>query len=274
MPVHTSRILSFSLSPARSTASLKCAERVFSYYDITIVENGSTERKVFDYYEKLKGQFDNIQVLIWDKPFNYSAVNNFAVEYTKGEYLLFLNNDTEVIEKNWIEEMLKLCQRDDVGIAGAKLLYPDGTVQHAGVVLGVGGVAGHSHKYFSASDEGYAKRLSVIQNLSAVTGACLMTKRSVFNEVGGFIEDLPIAFNDIDFCLRVREKGYLIIWIPYAELYHHESKTRGYEDRPEKQSRFSKEIKYMREKWHHVLDNDPYYNPNLTLDKEDFSIKT
>lgn len=245
----------------------------YTNYDIAIIENGSTDQKVFDYYEKLKKQFANIQVLVWDKPFNYSAINNFAVKHTEGEYLLFLNNDTEVIEKSWIEEMLMLCQRGDVGAVGARLLYADGTIQHAGIILGIGGVAGHSHKYFPASSEGYAKRLSVIQNLSAVTGACLMTRRSVFNEVGGFIEDIPIAFNDVDICLRVREKGYLVIWTPYAELYHHESITRGHEDTLEKQSRFSKEIKYMREKWRHILDKDPYYSPNLTLEREDFSIK-
>lgn len=246
----------------------------YKSYDITVVENGSTNREVLNYYNELENHYPNIiKVLKWDKPFNFSALNNAAVKNTKGEYLVFLNNDTEVITENWIEEMLMLCQRKDVGIVGAKLYYPDNTIQHGGIILGIKGVSGHSHRHFPRISMGYMKRLSMIQNPSAVTGACLMTKRSVFEEVNGFDENLAVAFNDVDFCLKVRQKGYLVLWTPYAELYHDELKTRGSEDTVQKQARFSQEVKYMRSKWGPILDNDPYYNPNLTRDKEDFSIR-
>jgi GT2 family glycosyltransferase len=214
-----------------------------------------------------------VRVLEWDKPFNYSAVNNYAVENSKGDYLIFLNNDTEVITNRWIEEMLMLCLRDDVGAVGAKLIYLNETIQHGGVILGLGGVAGHSHRGFSRNSQGYMKRLSIVQNLSAVSAACLMTKRKVFNEVGGFNESLVVTFNDVDFCLRLRAAGYLIVWTPFAELYHDELTSRGQEDTDEKQARFCREVKYMREKWGMILDNDPYYNPNLTREREDFSIR-
>ena len=170
--------------------------------------------------------------------------------------------------------MLEFAQRTDVGAVGAKLYYPNNTIQHAGVIIGLGGVAGHSHKHVPRSGHGYMGRLNIIQNLSAVTAACLMVRRQVFDEVSGFEESLSHAFNDLDFCLKIREKGYLIVYTPYAELYHYESLSRGFEDTPKKQARFKKEIEIIQQKWKHVLEaGDPYYNPNLTLDKEDFSLR-
>ncbi|MDD1745287.1 MAG: glycosyltransferase [Candidatus Methanoperedens sp.] len=245
----------------------------YENYEIVIIENRSQDQKLFDYYVELKKCRQNVCVVEWDRPFNYSSANNYAVENSKGDYLIFLNNDTEVITDRWIEEMLMLCLRGDVGAVGAKLIYPNETIQHGGVILGLGGVAGHSHRGFPRHSPGYMKRLSIVQNLSAVTAACLMTKRRVFNEVGGFNERLAIAFNDVDFCLRLRGAGYLIVWTPFAELYHHEFTSRGQEDTDERRARFSREIKYMKDKWGMVLDNDPYYNPNLTREREDFSIR-
>jgi len=245
----------------------------YENYEIVIIENGSLDQKLFDYYTELKNSCQNVRVLEWDKPFNYSAVNNYAVENSKGDHLIFLNNDTEVVTERWLEEMLMLCQRDDVGAVGAKLIYPNETIQHGGVLLGINGVAGHSHRGFPRNSPGYMNRLLTVQNLSAVTAACLMTKRKVFNEVGGFNESLAVSFNDVDFCLRLRAAGYLIVWTPFAELYHYELTSRGQENTNEKRARFSTEVKYMREKWGMILDNDPYYNPNLTREREDFSIK-
>lgn len=255
----------------------KCIESVinrsiYKNFEIIIVENGSKDKNTFDFYRQLE-LYTNIKVIEWDKPFNYAAVNNFAVKHTKGEVLLFLNNDVEVITSDWLERMLEHAVRKGVGAVGAKLYYPDNTVQHAGVILGIGGIAGHSHKYYSRNSHGYFNRLGIIQNLSAVTGACLMIKRKVFDEIQGFDEGYSHAFNDVDMCMKIREKGYLIIFTPYAELYHYESKTRGVEDTQEKQERFRKEIELFKEKWGHILEKgDPYYNPNLTLEKEDFSI--
>jgi GT2 family glycosyltransferase len=185
-----------------------------------------------------------------------------------------LNNDTEVISSNWIEAMLEFAQRRDVGAVGALLYYPNDTIQHAGVILGIGGVGNHSHKHFLRNDLGYMGRAKIIQNLSAVTAACLMTKKEVFYEVEGFDEKYSNAFNDVDFCLKIRKSDYLIVYTPYAELYHHESLSRGYEDTEEKKIRFRKEIEFFQRKWRDVLTKgDPYYNPNLTLDREDFSIR-
>lgn len=241
-------------------------------YEIIIVDTGSREEKTRQYYQALRPK-SNITVLNWDKPFNFSAVNNFAAKSAQGEYLLFLNNDIEVQSAEWVEAMLEFCQRRDVGAVGAKLFYPDFTIQHGGVFLGIGGVAGHSHKSFPRHSEGYYGRLAVPNNLSAVTAACLMVPTKVFKEIGGFDEGYPLAFNDIDLCLKIREKGYLIVWTPYAQLVHYESKTRGYEDTPEKQQRFKMEIDRFVGKWQPWLDKgDPYYNPNLSLTREDFSI--
>jgi GT2 family glycosyltransferase len=244
----------------------------YKNYEIIIVENHSKEEETFEYYNYIKNRYENIILLEWKDEFNYSAVNNFAAKYAKGDILLFLNNDTEVINENWLEEMIQYAQREDVGVVGAKLYYPDDTIQHAGVILGIGGIAEHSHRYFSKNSFGYFGRLGIVQNLSAVTGACLMMRKDVFKEVEGFDERYPLAFGDVDICLKAREKGYLVVFTPFAELYHYKSKTRGYEDTPEKQERFNKEIELFRKKWGYILESgDPYYNPNLNLDREDFS---
>ena len=242
----------------------------YKNYEIIIVENNSVKNKTFNYYKEIE-KIDNIRVIKWENEFNYSAINNFAVKQAKGEYILLLNNDMEVISKRWLEEMLMHAQRKNVGIVGAKLYYPDDSIQHAGVILGIGGVAGHSHKYFNRSQMGFAGRLKVVQNLSAVTAACLMVKKSIYDEVGGLDEGFKVAFNDVDFCMKVREKGYLCIFTPYAELYHYESKSRGAENTPEKVARFNSEIDRFESKWG-LWIKDPYYNPNLTLKKEDFSL--
>lgn len=245
----------------------------YENYEIIIVENNSNEKEIFDYYKKIS-RLNNVKIATWNNPFNYSAVNNFGVRHSSGEILLFLNNDTEVINNEWLERMLEHAQRNEVGAVGAKLYYPNYTIQHAGVILGIGGVAGHSHKDYNGNDFGYYNRLKITQNLSAVTGACLMMRKEVFAQVGGFDESYPYAFNDVDLCMKIRNKGYLILFTPYAELYHYESKTRGYEDTPEKLKRFYKEIELFKKKWGDVLEKgDPYYSPNLTLDKEDFSIR-
>ena len=207
-----------------------------------------------------------MKVVRWEKEFNYSAINNFGINNSDGEYVILLNNDTEIITKDWIEEMLGVCQRSDVGIVGAKLYYPDDTVQHAGVVVGLGGIAGHIMNGIDRNEPGYMMKALIKQNVSAVTAACLMVKRSVFDEVGGLEEELKVAFNDVDFCLKVREKGYMIVYNPDVELYHYESKSRGMEDTPEKIARFGSEIDYMRKKWNDVLEHgDPFYNKNFSL---------
>lgn len=243
-------------------------------YEIILIDTGSTEVATEKLYSELKKQ-PQISFLKWDKPFNYSAVNNFAATHAKGEQLLFLNNDIKIISSDWIESMLEFATRGDVGAVGAKLLYPDATLQHAGVILGIGGVAGHSHKYFPTNSFGYFGRLVIPQNLSAVTAACIMIPQNIFKEVGGFDEGYALAFNDVDLCLKIRSLGKLIVWTPHAELYHYESKTRGYEDTAEKQARFKREIDRFQARWGKVLaQGDPYYNPNLSLVKEDFSLRT
>lgn len=251
-------------------------------YEIILVDTGSRESATQTLYTELKkypqmnflDKRPRIRIIDWKKPFNFSAVNNFAAREAKGEYLLFLNNDTEVINGDWIEAMMEFAQRPDVGAVGAKLLYPNNSIQHGGVILGIGGVAGHSHKYFPSDSHGYFGRLVVPQNLSAVTAACAMVPRQVFTEVGGFDEGYAVAFNDIDLCLKIRQSGKLVIWTPYAQLYHYESMTRGYEDTAEKQVRFKSEIDRFMSKWKKLLESgDQYYTPNLTLEHEDFSLK-
>ncbi len=240
--------------------------------EIVIVENNSTDPQTFSYYESLKDD-PRIKVVVWKHEFNYSKINNFGAGFCNGEYYILLNNDIEIITPDWIEEMLMFAQRRDVGAVGAMLYYPDDTIQHAGVILGIGGVAGHSHKYFKRGDYGYASRLTIAQNLSCVTAACLMTSRRVWEQVGGLNEKYAVAFNDVDLCMRIRAAGYLIVWTPYAEAYHYESKSRGLEDTPEKQRRFQSEVLRFHEDWDKELAaGDPYYNPNLTLEHEDFSI--
>lgn len=245
----------------------------YENYEIIIVENGSVEDETIKLYDDLK-KYSNVRIIKWDKPFNYSSVNNHAARFANGKVLLFLNNDTEVISVDWLEKMLEHTVRKDVGATGAKLYYHDGTVQHAGVMLGAGGYVLHAHRFFSSTAFGYRARLKIIQDVSAVTGACLMMRKEVFEEIGGFDEGYGITFGDIDLCLRLREKGYLIVWTPYSELYHDELKTRGYDNTEEKRGRFEREESLFRSKWKDVLSkNDPYYNPNLTQDRDDFSIR-
>lgn len=253
----------------------------YENYEIVIVENGSETKEIFDYYTSLK-EYDNIRVVTYEKPegqngFNYSAVNNFGVKQTKGDYVLLLNNDTEVITVNWMEELLMYAQREDVGAAGAKLYYGNKTIQHAGVVLQLGAhrTAGHSHYGQSRENLGYMGRLCYAQNVSAVTGACLLVKKSLFEEVGGLDESFAISLNDVDFCLKLREKGLLNVFTPFAELYHYESVSRGLDDSGEKAERYNRESAHFREKWKTVLEKgDPYYNPNFSLDRSDFALKT
>ena len=241
-------------------------------YEVIIVENNSVEEATFDYYKKVIS--DRIRVVYWEGIFNYSAINNFGAKAAQGEYLLLLNNDVEVITENWLEELLSNCQRPDVGIVGAKLYYPDDTVQHAGIIIGIGGVAGNVFVGLPRKFTGYFHKASIQQDLSAVTAACMMVKRSVYEEMGGLEEKLQVAFNDVDFCLRVRKAGYLVVFDPYVELYHYESKTRGAENTKEKVRRFQTEIEYMRSHWLDLLKKgDPMYNPNLTLSKWDYSLK-
>lgn len=245
---------------------------VYHNYEIILVDNGSTEQDALDYFDQLNA-YDNIRVLKYARPFNYSAINNYAVSQTDAEIIGLINNDVEVINERWLTEMVSLAIQPENGCVGAKLYYAENKIQHAGVILGIGGVAGHSHKYFPKDHHGYFSRLSLTQNLSAVTGACLLVRKAVYEQVNGLEEEaLRIAFNDVDFCLRVRAAGYLNTWTPYAELYHHESLSRGKEDTPEKVERFNKEADWMRTKWHDMLNYDPYYNQNLSLKHEDFSI--
>eukprot|EP00826_Nyctotherus_ovalis_P005728 TRINITY_DN11302_c0_g1_i2.p1 TRINITY_DN11302_c0_g1~~TRINITY_DN11302_c0_g1_i2.p1 ORF type:complete len:539 (-),score=-63.55 TRINITY_DN11302_c0_g1_i2:108-1724(-) len=244
----------------------------YQNYEIIVVENNSEEEITFKYYDKIKNS-KNIKVVKYEGGFNYSKINNFAVQYASGEYLLFLNNDVEVITEDFIEEMLMFAQRKDIGAVGGKLYYRDDTIQHAGIIVGLGGAAAHSHRNFDRSNNGYLWRLIVANNVSAVTGACLMMRKNVFDEVCGFNEDLAVAYNDVDLCLKIRDKGYLIVCTPDAELYHYESKSRGFEDTKQKMKRFRTEKRILRDRWRQVIRRDPYYNVNLTLDREDFSLK-
>lgn len=256
----------------------KCIDSVltkttYDNYEIIIVENNSTQQETFDYYKELEKN-SRIRVIKWEKGFNFSAINNYAAKSANGEYLLFLNNDIEVRSADWIDGMLGNAQRKDVGIVGCRLLYPDNTIQHAGVIIGIGGIAGHAFTNLPAARSGYMHRASTQVDYSAVTAACMMISKKLFEEVGGFEEKLTVAFNDIDLCLRVREKGYLVVYDAYVEMIHYESKTRGSEDSKEKVRRFQDEIEYMRTKWIDILkQGDPYYNPNLTLSKWNFSLK-
>lgn len=244
----------------------------YQNYEIIIVENNSEDEKIFAYYEKIKSE--RVKIIHWKQEFNYSAINNFGVKHAKGDYILLLNNDVEIIQPNWLEEMLSNCQRKEVGIVGAKLYYPDDTIQHAGIVIGIGGIAGSMFVGLPRAYSGYLHKANLQQSLSAVTAACMMVKRSVYEEVRGLEETLKVAFNDVDFCLRVRKAGYLVVYDPYVELYHYESKSRGTEDTKEKIRRFQSEIEYMRSHWLPVIkEGDPAYNPNLTLTKWDYSLK-
>ena len=224
----------------------------YQNFEIIIIENNSTTDEIFRYYKELSKD-PRIHLLRWGKEFNYSAINNFGVAHAKGEYLLFLNNDIKSINPDWMEELLGVCQRPEVGGVGAKLIYPDNTIQHAGCVVGMGGIAGHMFVDMPADRTGYLHKASLLQDMSAVTAACLMMKKEVFEEAGGFTEELAVAFNDVDLCLKVRKNNHLIVYDPYAKLYHMESKTRGAEDSKEKVRRFQTEIEYMRCHWLDIL---------------------
>lgn len=248
----------------------------YTYFEIIIVENNSEEQKTFELYEDLKEMSDKISVVTYEGEFNYSKVNNYGVSFAKGEYVLLLNNDTEVITLNWLEEMLMYAQREDVGAVGAKLYYADKTIQHAGVVIGLGAhrTAGHTHYKMPKDNLGYMGRLCYTQNVSAVTGACLLVKKKIWDEVGGLDEEFRISLNDVDFCLKLRKKGYLNVFTPFAELYHYESVSRGLDDSGEKAERYNKESERFRSIWKEELEKgDPYYNVNFSLDRSDFSVK-
>lgn len=266
----------------------------FDNYEIVIVENNSETREIRDYYSELLGYAyeesagelltagpegiagDKIKIVVFKGTFNYSAVNNLGVKYADGDYILLLNNDTEVITVNWMEELLMYAQREDVGAVGAKLYYGDKTIQHAGVVLGLGAhrTAGHSHYKQHRQNLGYMGRLCYAQDVTAVTGACLLVKKSLYREVGGLDESFAISLNDVDFCLKLREKGLLNVFTPFAELFHYESVSRGLDDKGEKAERYNRESGKFREKWKKQLEaGDPYYNPNFSLDRSDFSLR-
>ena len=245
----------------------------YSNYEIIIVENNSTKEETFEYYQGIDGK-NHTRVIYWKDKFNYSAINNFGVRAAKGDYLLFLNNDVEVITPGWIEELLGTCQRREVGIVGARLYYPDDTIQHAGIVVGIGGIAGSLFVGMKRNRSGYLHKAALMQDLSAVTAACMMVSRETFEHAGGFEEKLAVAFNDVDFCLKAGQTGYLVVYDPYVELYHYESKTRGTEDTNEKVRRFQSEIEYMRSHWTDIIkQGDPCYNKNLSLSKWNYSLK-
>lgn len=237
----------------------------YSNYEVLVVENNSKRSETFLYYKRMQERYPKVRLLKWGKEFNYSAINNFAVKQSEGEYLIFLNNDTEILTEDWMEEMLSVCQQPDVGVVGAKLYYPDGTIQHAGVILGLGNIAGHLFVKEPGDISGYMGRACTMQNLSAVTAACMMASRECFEKVSGFDETLRVALNDVDFCMKVQRLGSQVVYNPEAELYHYESKSRGLEDTPEKLKRYNREVAYFRSRWGDVLEKgDPYYNVNLS----------
>lgn len=247
----------------------------YDNYEIVVVENNSETKEIRDYYELLKDD-PRVKVVTYTGSFNYSAINNFGVKETTGEYILLLNNDTQVITVNWMEEMLMYAQREDVGAVGAKLYYGDKTIQHAGVVIGLGAhrTAGHTHYKQHRENLGYMGRLCYAQDVTAVTGACLLVKKSLFEKVGGLDESFAISLNDVDFCLKLRKLGLLNVFTPFAELYHFESISRGLDDQGEKAERYNRESAHFRDKWKKELQQgDPYYNPNFSLDRSDFSLR-
>ncbi|XGV98058.1 MAG: glycosyltransferase [Leptolyngbya sp. BL-A-14] len=257
----------------------RCLESIFKQttypdYEVIVIDNGSVEEETFDVIHRWsKSQPHRFKCYPLDIPFNYSKLNNYAVTKAQGKFLLFLNNDTEVITPDWITAMVEQAQRPTIGAVGVQLLYSDNTIQHAGVIAGLGGVAGHSHQHFLADEPGYFNQIQTVSNCSAVTAACLMCRRDVFLAVGGFEEQLAIAFNDVDLCFKMLDKGYRNIYLPHVKLYHYESKSRGMEDTPEKQARFEQEVAYMQQKWHSLIEHDPCYSPHLTRRKADFSLR-
>jgi GT2 family glycosyltransferase len=257
----------------------KCIDSIlkltkYENYEIVIVENNSENKSTFDYYKQLE-ENKKIKILIYpEKGFNYSKIINYGVKNTESDFILQLNNDTELLTPNWLEQFIGFAQRNDVGAVGARLYYEDMSIQHAGIVIGIGGVAANMLSGLPKNTFGYFGKECLTQNMSAVTGACLFTRRAIYEEVGYMDEEkFKVAFNDVDFCLKIREKEYLIIYDPYIKLVHYESKTRGYEDTVEKKERFDNEVLCFLDKWAHILESgDPYYNINLTLDKSDYSV--
>jgi GT2 family glycosyltransferase len=268
------------LIPTRDGLSIlqPCVESIlekttYENFEILILDNQSQKSETLTWLKTIQSD-PRVKVLQYDYPFNYSAINNFGVQHAQGSIIGLINNDVEVISANWLTEMVAHACRAEVGCVGAKLYYSNGQIQHAGVILGLGHVAGHAHRFAIRDSTGYFNRLKLLQGYSAVTGACLLVRREIYEQVGGLNEqDLPVAYNDVDFCLRVRAVGYRNLWTPHAELYHHESVSRGEDDTPEKKARFDKEVAYMRATWGKELDNDPYYNLNLSRLREDFSLR-
>ncbi len=265
------------LIPTRNSHKLvrQCVESIrrettYSPYEIVLVDNGSDDRAAIAYFRALREE-GTVRLLGDPHPFNFSRINNEAAREARGEYLVFLNNDVEVISPDWLSELVSHAQRPEIGAVGARLWYPNDTIQHAGLVL-VAGLAAHAHLGRKRGDHGYFSRASLTQSLSAVTAACLCVRKKLFDAVGGFDETLAVAFNDVDLCLRIQAAGYRNLYTPYAELYHYESASRGYEDTPEKMQRFQKEADILRARWMPVLMNDPYYNPNLTLSGDPFTL--
>jgi glycosyltransferase involved in cell wall biosynthesis len=241
-------------------------------FDVTIVDNGSCATETLAYFASLERK-SRVKILAFDREFNYSAINNFAIGQARGNVIGLVNNDTKVIEPGWLKEMVSHALRPDVGAVGAKLLYPDDRVQHAGVITGINGVANHAHKFWARDDVGYFGRLVLTQDYSCVTAACLVMRKAVYEEVGGLDEtNLPVSYNDVDLCLRIRDKRYLVVWTPHAELYHMESASRGPDTHPEQAERARNEGRYMKARWRESLLCDPYYNPNLSLDDVDFNL--
>ncbi len=255
----------------------KCVDSIlhkthYANYEILIIDNKSDEKEVLTYFARISTN-SKVEWLNYNQVFNFSSLVNYGVNKARGEYICLMNNDIEVISELWIEEMLSIACQEAVGAVGSKLLFPDKTIQHAGVILGFGGIANHAFKHQSHKTPGYFGRALLTQEMSAVTAACVMVKKSTYDEIGGFNEiDLAIAFNDIDFCIRLKMAGYRNVWTPFAEFYHYESASRGEEDSEEKKARFNKEVDYMNDKWETLLKNDPAYNPNLALYGEDFSL--
>ena len=277
-PLQAHPKVSIIIPNRNSAGTLKtCLNSVFEKsaydnYEIIVAENNSNEEEIFSYYKELEKD-PRVRIVVRNEGFNFSAINNFAAAQAEGEYLLFMNNDIEVRTPSFIEDMLGNAARKEVGAVGCKLYYPDGTIQHAGTIIGIGGIAGHAFLGMDGRKSGYLHKASIQLNYSAVTAACMMVRRTVFEECGGFEEKLTVAFNDVDLCLRIREKGYLVVYDPFVEMTHYESKSRGAEDTEEKVRRFQTEIEYMRTRWIDLLKKgDPYYNPNFSLDKSDFSL--
>jgi len=254
----------------------KCMESIlkktsYKNVEIIVVDNNSDEPETVKYLSELQNKKE-VKILADKREFNFSAINNRAAQNAKGEFLLFLNDDMEVIHKEWLSEMVCVAAQDRVGVVGAKLWYPDNTLQHGGIILGIKGVAGHAHKHFDKLNQGYLGRANLIQEFSAVTGACMLVKKELFNRVGGFDENMAIAYNDIDLCLKIKKQGFKVVWTPYAELIHHESQSRGDDFQNEKYERLKKESAYLLNRWGDIIQNDPAYSPNLTLEAENFGL--